>query len=306
MATTEEYLGIDVGGTGVKMGVVHPDTGQINHFQSYDTATWRESHHFLDRLADAIALFLYQHKNIHKVGIGLPGTLTKDRRTLIEITAIPEINGAKIIDMLEKRFPDHEFFMENDANAAALGEYYFSPEKESMPEDFVFITLGTGVGGAAVIDKKVFLGGDGNAMEPGHVPSRNGKVLERNVGKKELLQLATAMRAEYKGKTSLADDGTISTTALVVAAEEGDELALAIWKEVGTMLGDMLVSLIRILDIKSIFIGGGLSASFDFILPSIEAQLNYWLTPAYLEKLSIKKALLGNDAGLLGAASLCF
>ena len=302
----EEYLGIDVGGTGVKMGIVHADTGQINNFQSYDTATWRESNHFLERLADAIALQLYQHKNVKKIGIGLPGILTKDRRTLMEITAIPEIDGSPMIDMLEKRFREHVFFMENDANAAALGEYYFSPEKAIMPEDFVFITLGTGVGGAAVIDRKIFLGGDGNAMEPGHVPSRDGKVLERNVGKKELLQLATAMRASYTGKTTLPADGTISTTALVVGAEEGDELALAVWNEVGTLLGDMLVSLIRILDIKNIFIGGGLSASYDFILPSMEKQLNYWLTPAYLEKLTIKKALLGNDAGLLGAASLCF
>ena len=249
-----EYLGIDVGGTGVKMGIVHSDTGQINNFQSYDTATWRESHHFLDRLADAIALQLYQHKNVKKIGIGLPGILTKNRRTLIEITAIPEIDGSPMIDMLEKRFPEHQFFMENDANAAALGEFYFSPEKAIMPEDFIFITLGTGVGGAAVIDRKIFLGGDGNAMEPGHVPSKNGKVLERNVGKKELLQLATEMRAAYTGNTVLASDGTISTTALVVAAEEGDELALAIWNEVGTLLGDMLVSLIRILDIKNILL----------------------------------------------------
>ncbi len=301
-----EYLGIDVGGTGVKMGIVHSDTGQINSFQSYDTATWRESNHFLERLADAIALQLYQHKNVKKIGIGLPGILTKNRRTLIEITAIPEIDGSPMIDMLEKRFPEHQFFMENDANAAALGEFYFSPDKALMPEDFVFITLGTGVGGAAVIDRKIFLGGDGNAMEPGHVPSKNGKVLERNVGKKEILQLATEMRASYTGKTLLTSDGTISTTALVVAAEEGDELALAIWNQIGTLLGDMLVSLIRILDIKNIFIGGGLSASYDFILPSMEKQLNYWLTPAYLEKLTIKKALLGNDAGLLGAASLCF
>lgn len=301
-----EYLGIDVGGTGVKMGIVHPETGHISNFQSYDTATWRESNHFLERLADAIALQLFQHKHVHKVGIGLPGILTKNRKTLIEITAIPEIDGAHLISMLEKRFPDHEFFMENDANAAALGEFYFSPEKENMPEDFIFLTLGTGIGGAAIIDRKIFLGGDGNAMEPGHVPSRNGKVLERNIGKKELLQMATSMRASYKGKTVLAADGSISTTALVVAAEEGDELALAIWNEVGEMLGDMIVSLIRILDIKNIFIGGGLSASFDFILPSMEKQLNYWLTPAYLKKLSIKKALLGNDAGLLGAASLCF
>ena len=66
-----EYLGIDVGGTGVKMGIVHSDTGQISNFQSYDTATWRESHHFLDRLADAIALQLYQHKNVKKISLAI-------------------------------------------------------------------------------------------------------------------------------------------------------------------------------------------------------------------------------------------
>lgn len=302
----EEYLGIDVGGTGVKMGVVHPENGTINHFQSYDTATWRESNHFVDRLADAIGLFLYQYKNIKKVGIGLPGIMTKDRRTLVEITAIPETDGTPLIEILEKKFPGYSFFMENDANAAALGEFYFSPEKETMPEDFIFLTLGTGVGGAAIIDRKIFLGGDGNAMEPGHVPSINGKVLERNIGKKELLQMANKMRKEFKKPTLLADDGTISTTSLVVAAEKGDELALAVWQEVGKLLGNAGVSLIRILDIKNIFIGGGISAAFEFILPSMEKELNYWLTPTYLEKLSIKKALLGNDAGLLGAASLCF
>ncbi len=302
----EEYLGIDVGGTGVKMGVVHPENGIINHFQSYDTATWRESNHFVDRLADAIGLFLYQYKNIKKVGIGLPGIMTKDRRTLVEITAIPETDGTPLIEILEKKFPGYSFFMENDANAAALGEFYFSPEKETMPEDFIFLTLGTGVGGAAIIDRKIFLGGDGNAMEPGHVPSINGKVLERNIGKKELLQMANKMRKEFKKPTLLADDGTISTTSLVVAAEKGDELALAVWHEVGKLLGNAAVGLIRILDIKNIFIGGGISAAFEFILPSMEMELNYWLTPTYLEKLSIKKALLGNDAGLLGAASLCF
>ncbi|MFD1816993.1 glucokinase [Pseudarcicella hirudinis] len=305
MATTE-YLGIDVGGTGVKMGIVNAETGNITNFQSYDTATWRESKHFVERLADAIALQLYQHKNVKKVGIGLPGILTRDRKTLIEITAIPEIDGTPLVEILNERFTDHEFFLENDANAAALGEFYFSPEKDVMPENYIFITLGTGVGGAAILDKKIFLGGDGNAMEPGHVPSRNGRVLERNVGKKELLMLANDMRTAWRGKTVLPSDGSISTTGLVVAAEEGDELAIAIWNEVGDMLGEMLVGLIRILDIKTILIGGGLSASFDFILPNISKQLDYWLTPAYLENVQIKKALLGNDAGLLGAASLCF
>lgn len=299
-----QYLGIDVGGTNVKMGIVDAKTGVISNFQSYDTMRWRESKHFVDRLADAIDLQLYEHKNVKRVGIGLPGILTRDRRTLMEITAIPEIDGTPLIQILEDRFPDTVFFMENDANAAALGEFYFS--KDTLPEDYIFITLGTGVGGAAIIDKKIFLGGDGNAMEPGHLPSRNGKVLERNIGKKELLEMANKMRAEWKDSTTLEADGSISTTELIVAAEDGDKLAQNILNEMGEMLGDNLVALIRVLDIKTILIGGGLSAGFDFILPSVKKQLNYWLTPAYLEKLKIYRASLGNDAGLLGAASLCF
>lgn len=299
-----EYLGIDVGGTNVKMGIVEADSGKISNFYSHDTISWRQSGHFVDRFGDAVALQLLAHKDVKKVGIGLPGMLNRERTTPLEITAIPEINGVPMVDMLSHRFPGVDFYLENDANAAALGEYYFAEEK--ITENYIFITLGTGVGGAAIINKKIFTGGDGNAMEPGHIPSRNGRVLERNIGKKELLELAVERRQQYQGETSLPDDGSISTTGLVAAAAEGDELAGQIWSEVGEMLGEGLASLIKILDIKQVLIGGGLSASFDYIMPAVDKTLDYWLNDYFKNGLSIKRATLGNDAGLLGAASLCF
>ncbi len=299
-----QYLGIDVGGTNVKMGIVDAQSGNITNFYSHDTASWRESGHFVEQFADAIALQLYEHKELKKVGIGLPGMINRERTVPLEITAIPELNGVPLVETLNKRFPDVQFFLENDANAAALGEFYFADEK--IDENYIFITLGKGVGGSAIINKKVFFGGDGNAMEPGHLPSRNNRVLERNIGKKELLDLANDRRQEYTGSTQLASDGSISTTSLVAAAAVGDKLALQIWTEVGEMLGDGLVSLIRVLDIKQILIGGGLSASYDYILPAVQKQLDFWLTPYYQKGLSLKRATLGNDAGLLGAASLCF
>jgi glucokinase len=300
----QQYLGIDIGGTNVKMGIVGAKDGRISNFYSHETASWRDSGRFIENLGDAIALELREFPEVKKVGIGVPGLITRDRTTLIEITAIPEINGIKIVPELKKRFPSHEFYLENDANAAALGEYYFG--EEGVPEDYIFITLGTGIGGAAIIDKKVFKGGGGNAMEPGHIPSKNQRVLERNIGKKELLELAEERRAAYKGRTQLPSDGTISTTGLVAAASEGDELALEIFREVGYMLGDGLVAMIRILDITTILIGGGLSASFDYIMPAVTERLEYWLTPYYAKTLNVKRATLANDAGLLGAASLCF
>jgi len=300
----EQYLGIDVGGTNVKMGIVDASDGRISNFYSHDTASWRSSGHFIDRLGDAIALQLVEYPEVKKVGIGVPGLTTRDRTSLIEITAIPEIDGVAIVPDLKTRFPSHDFYLENDANAAALGEYYFGEDK--LPEDYIFVTLGTGIGGAAIIDKKVFKGGGGNAMEPGHVPSKNGKVLERNIGKKELLDMANAMRASYTGTTQLPGDGTISTTGLVAAASGGDELAKQIFFEMGYLLGEGLVSMVRILDITTILIGGGISASFEFILPAINDRFQYWLTPYYMKTINIKRATLANDAGLLGAASLCF
>ncbi len=299
-----QYLGIDVGGTNVKMGIVEASTGKISNFYSHDTISWRESGHFTDRFADAIAIQLLTFKQITKVGIGLPGMINRERTVPIEITAIPELNMVPLVDILTARFPGVQFFLENDANAAALGEFYFVDEMND--ENYIFITLGTGVGGAAVINKKIFTGGDGNAMEPGHIPSRNGRVLERNIGKVELLHLANLRRSEFKGSTVLSADGDISTTGLVAAAGGHDVLAQQIWDEVGEMLGEGLAALIKILDIKQIVIGGGLSASFEFIMPSVNKTLDYWLNDYYKNGLKITRATLGNDTGLLGAASLCF
>jgi glucokinase len=300
----KEYLGIDIGGTNVKMGIVNAETGNISNFYSHDTASWRKSGQFVKRLGDAIAIQLKENPAVEKCGIGVPGLITSDGQSLLEITAIPEVNGVSVIPELKERFPDKEFFLENDANAAALGAYYFSEKK--IAENYIFVTLGTGVGGAAIIGKKIFKGGGGNAMEPGHMPSKNGRVLERNIGKAELLDLATRMRVEWTGDTDLPDDGSITTTGLVAAAAEGDELALAVFDEIGTMLGDGLVAMVRILDVTTILIGGGLSASFEYILPAIKRQLDYWLTTYYKNTIEIRRATLGNDAGLLGAASLCF
>ncbi|TAF02672.1 MAG: ROK family protein [Runella slithyformis] len=305
----EQYLGIDVGGTNVKMGIVDAKTGHISNFYSHDTVSWRKSGKFEERLAEAITLQLHDNPEVKKVGIGLPGMINRERTSPLEITAIPELNNVPLVDFLSNRFVGTTFFLENDDNAAALGEFYFGDQdydQQKISENYIFITLGTGVGGAAIINKKVFVGGNGNAMEPGHTPSINGKVLERNIGKNELLDMANSMRKEFAGQTILPNDGTITTTGLVAAAAQKDILALKIFDNVGDILGTGLAQMIPILDINLILIGGGLSASFEFILPAIERNLDYWLTKYHRSDLSIRRATLANDAGLLGAASLCF
>lgn len=299
----ERYLGIDVGGNHVKTGIVDKD-GEIQDFKSFETAELRKNGRFVENLLDRIVYRLINHKGINKIGIGLPGTITKDRSTPIEITAIPEINGVKLQEAFQKRFPDMDIFLENDANAAALGELHFA--KKAIPGTYGFITLGTGIGSAAVIDRRIFTGGDGNGLELGHIPSRNDKTLEQNIGKQGIINLIGQRLDEYSGPTLISREEPISATKTVIAANSGDEFARKVFFEVGEILGEGLVSFIRIMDIKTIIIGGGLSAAYQFIEPGIKKQLQYYLTPYYLKAIDIRLASLGNDAGLLGAASLCF
>lgn len=300
---SKTVLGVDVGGNHVKMGFVAED-GTINQFQSFYTREFVETGDFTQKLIQTIKFKLLDSAEpCHCVGIGFPGTISKDRNTTIEIPAIKELNGQPTGARIREALSECNVRLENDANAAALGELIYG--KAKLPDDFAFITLGTGIGSAYVQDRQIFIGADGNAMELGHIPSRNHQRLEQNIGKQGILNLAAKRLEEYKGETTISRLKEISATEMVLAAKDGDVFSRAVFFEVGEMLGEGLVSLIRILDVKSIVIGGGLSASFDYVVPGANKILYQYLSPYYLESLNITKASLGNDAGLQGAASLC-
>ena len=297
----ENFLGIDVGGTGIKLGVVSK-TGEVLSHNKVETDALRKGDGFVVNFVDLVGQMLSENPEIERIGIGVPGTLSKDRRTLLELPAIPELNGVDLGSALEERYPTKHFFLENDANAAALGEYHFA--HTNMPENFIFATLGTGVGGAAIIDRKIFKGGDGNGMEIGHILSR-GRRLENNVGKQGMIDLALDMLAEYQGDT-LVSGQEVDSHVLLRAANAQDGFALEVFDHLGELIGEAFVTTVRILDIKDIYIGGGLSVCFDFMVGSMIKTMAKYLTPYYMESLHIKRAKLGNEAGLVGAAALCF
>lgn len=298
----QKYLGIDVGGTNVKCGVIS-ESGEILYQIKHHTPTLRQSKDIVAGFTAIVSDLLREYPEISLVGIGLPGTLNKARTHTVELPNIPELNDCPLKEYLQKAHPDKVFLLENDANAAALGELYFSGE--SMPEDFIFVTLGTGVGGAAIIDGQVFKGGDGNSMEVGHMVSEGGLLLEQIIGKNGILKMASEGVSRLGSKTMLSTMDPINTKAVLEAASKNDPFALQIFQRVGSLLGDALVSMIRVLDVKKIYVGGGISATFPYLHPTMMASLNKHLTPYYLKELEVKAALLGNHAGILGAASLC-
>jgi len=297
----EEYLGIDVGGTNVKFGVVTKN-GKLQKKTKYPTLELRESKNFINVFVQKIKDQLKENSQIKKVGIAVPGLISKDRRSTVFMANIPEFNKVDLLSILEEKIPNISFFLENDANAAALGELHFS--KSAVPDDFLFLTLGTGLGSGAVIDGEIFKGGNGNAMEAGHVITSNGKTAEENMGKKAIV--AKALSKIRKGKkTSLKAKG-LDTKAIVIAALEEDKVAVKVFEKVGKTLGETLVSLIRVLDIDTVLIGGGVSRVFYIIEENMNKELKKRLPKYYADKLTIKLASLGNDAGIIGAAALCF
>lgn len=298
----QKYLGIDVGGTNIKCGVIN-QSGEILHQIKHHTPTLRQSESFLNGLMAIIGSLLQDFPDITHVGLGLPGTLNKTRTHTIELPNIPELNDCPLYEQLKHHFPSHAFVLENDANAAALGELYFSGKE--MPADFLFVTLGTGVGGAAIIDNLIFKGGDGNSMEIGHMMSEGGQRLEQLIGKSGIIQMAMDGINKLGNQTILSNMLPITTKALVDAAALNDACALQIFQRMAHLLGEACVSMIRVLDVKKIYLGGGISASFPFLYPHLMQVLQQNLTPYYVKDLEVREAILGNRAGILGAASLC-
>jgi glucokinase len=295
---TLKILGIDIGGTGVKFGLVSP-SGEITEHKKLDTKVMVKDG-FAESLKKEIRSYLTAHPDLKGVGIGWPGLLSVDRKKVIFLPNIPDVKDLAIVNILKEEFSDLTIKIENDAKCATMGEYYFGANKGT--DNFMLVALGTGVGSGVIINQQLFLGARGNGMEIGHMLGRDGKTLEQQIGLGSIIEYAKGILKDAKDTTLNKDQ--VGMHALCDAAAKGDQYAKKVFSYVGSHLGENMVSVIRVLDLDNILIGGGISAAFDFILPSMESVILKNLPPYYTNSLKIKKASLSNDAGLLGAAGL--
>jgi glucokinase len=286
-----EIIGIDLGGTAIKLGRFSQD-GNCLQSLTIPTPNPATPAAVLDAMVDAIAQ-IDPHKNARAIGVGTPGPADAAGRIAIVGINLDGWQNIPLADWLEVR-TGLPTTIANDANCAGLGEAWLGAGRRFR--NFILLTLGTGVGGAIILEGKLFVGHQGAAGELGLVTlnpdgppcnSGNQGSLEQYVSV-VAIRRRTGMEPEELGKL----------------AKAGDAFALEFWRNYGRDLGIGLTSSIYILAPEAVVIGGGVSASAEFFFPSAIAEIERRVLPSSRARLQLLPAELGNSAGMVGAAKL--
>lgn len=305
--------GVDVGGTKIAGGVVDAEGRIVEELTLESPAT------DVDAIEDAIAGLVTDLASRHAigcVGIGAAGYVDSGRA---HVLFAPNL-AWRDLDLkaeLEARI-QLPVVVENDANAAAWGEFAFGAGEDV--DDLLLVTVGTGVGGGIVLDGKLHRGAFGVAAEIGHMRVVPGGIL-CGCGNRGCLEsygsgsaLVREARAAAEGGSLLARDlldraggdvGEITGPLITEAARAGDGFAIGQLADLGTWLGEGIASLAAVLDPAMVAIGGGVSEAGDLLLEPIRVAFGQQLTGrGHRPVADIRRARLGNKAGLIGAADL--
>ena len=305
------YVGIDVGGTGLKAGVVDQN-GKIFSKVSCPTGVERGHEAVIADMAQlalkAIEESGYTLDDVHSIGIGIPGVL--DPRTgRVPFCTNLGWHDVPVIELMQKVI-DKPVYIANDATVAALAESVAGVS--STVKDSVFLTLGTGVGGGVVLNGKVYSGTHGVGSELGHMIVVAGGDLctcgnrgcwERYASATALIRMGHEAAAKHP-ESVLAGKETLNAKDVMDAAKANDPAGLEAFDQYTTYLAMGMVNIINFMDPEVIAVGGGVSAAGEFLLKPVRekvAKMAFYKTMPYAR---IELATLGNDAGIIGAAML--
>jgi len=305
--------GIDVGGTKISGGVVDETGTVLEELRVESPATDVEA------IEDAITSLVTQLRDRHDiaaVGVGAAGYVDKARAVVMFAPNIAW-RDVNLKAELEERI-HLPVVVENDANAAAWGEFTYGAGHDV--DDLLLVTVGTGVGGGVVLDGELYRGAFGVGAEIGHMRVVPDGIL-CGCGNRGCLEqygsgtaLVREVRAAARGGSLLAadllqragGDADLITGPLVTeAAQDGDPFAVEQLAVLGRWLGEGIASLTAVLDPAVVVLGGGVSEAGDLLLDPVRAAFASQLTGrGHRPVLDIRRARLGNRAGLIGAADL--
>lgn len=314
-------IGVDLGATTVKAGVVDGE-GKILANQKVDSLADKGPATVSRQISFAIRELLssLKHEEVIGIGIGAPGVVPNEGGV---VKYPPNFYDWTEVDLgaeIQKEF-SLPVEVENDANVAALAEAKFGAGRGH--KDFLFVIWGTGVGGGIIIDDKIVRGPYGGAGEIGHVTiDYNGQqcgcgnrgCVEAYVGQRYLSQRTRDRLNEIKKiqpnqqskilELVHGNFDAIEPYIISMAAQQGDALAHDILEEAGGLLGVGLASVLNVLDLRFVIVGGGISAVEPFVFDAIERSIKSRVLKGSRNEIRVVPAQLGNTAGILGAASL--
>ncbi|MBO6270194.1 MAG: ROK family glucokinase [Clostridium sp.] len=314
MAKEKCCFGVDVGGTTVKIGCFDKEGHLIS---KWEIPTRKESQgkYILPDVAESLKERMemdgIELENVQGIGIGVPGPVLANGT--VERCVNLGWGHTDMKGILRQYFPGVDIEAGNDANVAALGEVWRGAGRGK--KNAVMVTLGTGVGGGVVIDGKIVSGVHGMGGEIGHIHIRDEDQDTCNCGGHGCLeQTASATGLVREAKRLLAANPENTTSMLeygekleakdiVACAVQGDELALKAIDTMSFYLGRALASIAMVVDPEVFIIGGGVSRAGKFLNDKIE-KYYYEYAPLTGSKSEIVTALLGNDAGIYGAAKM--
>lgn len=288
----QEVIGVDLGGTAIKLGRFDRQ-GHCLQALSVSTPQPPEPNAVLNAIVAAIA-HLDPDRRCLAIGIGTPGPTDATGR-IARVAINLGWNDVPLVDWLEEK-TGKPTFLANDANCAGLGEAWLGAGQPF--QNLIMLTLGTGVGGAIILDGQLYIGRDGTAGELGLITlDLAGPVC--NSGNRGSLEQHVSVQA-IRRRTGLEPD------ELGQRAKDGDAAAIAFWENYGCELGAGLASFIYTLSPEAIIIGGGISASAEFFFPATLRELESRVLPISRSGLQLLPAKLGSKAGIVGAARLAW
>jgi glucokinase len=311
------YVGLDVGGTSMKGGVVD-DAGRPLSAVSLPTEAHRGQEFGLERMCEtirqAVVAAELRPDQIAAVGVATPGTMDIPAGVILDPPNLKPWQNAPVRQYVQDAFRVPTAF-QNDANAAALGEHWAGAGKGV--HSMVLYTLGTGVGGGIVIGDLVVEGEHSHGAELGHVKIEMTNPRRCGCGRRGCLEAyASATAVVGRAREALDRDGGRSALHAVLrahgeitskdifdAAAGGDALAEKIVEETAFYLGIGAMNLMHVIDPDMIVFGGGMIAAGEPFLERIRRHVRELAFPVPAEKTQVRYAQLGSDAGFIGAAA---
>jgi glucokinase len=311
---TSYAVGVDVGGTRIAAGLVERKGRVVKDAKRMTPKTGPFA--VVDTIIDLVeeVTSTSQSSEVAGIGIGVPGQIDFLRQSVEFCTNLP-LAGVDVRSLVTSR-TRYEVTIDNDGHMAALGEVRYGAAKGAR--DFLMITVGTGVGGGMYLNSEPYRGSRGLGGEIGHTvvdldgppcPCGGTGHLESYVGRPAIAAKGREAAEQYRGREILkAAGGTaaaVTAESVVMAAKAGDQVARDILLEAGDVLGRAMVGFVNILNPKLIVIGGGIGEAADFMVERA-AKVMQAEALAGRRDVSVVQAVLGNDAGILGAAALAF